>query len=65
MTDWIGKRVDAAQHVSPVEDKIAATLKRHLSGPMRERPLRQAELANLAKELLAPSATGDDREPAP
>jgi len=57
--DWITKRVDAAQQSSPVNGAIVSEVIGQLRGTMRERPLRPAELATLAKELLAAPADPD------
>jgi len=51
--DWIAKRILEAQTAAPVDAAVAARLETQLTGTMRERALRSAELADLARELLA------------
>ena len=51
--DWIAKRILEAQTAAPVDAAVAAHLETELTGTMRERALRNAELADLAKQLLA------------
>lgn len=53
--DWIGKRIEEARAGAPVADGVAAHLQGELYGPMRERALRAAELAELARALIAAS----------
>jgi hypothetical protein len=51
--DWIAKRIQRASEAARVGAEIAARLEQELGGPMRERALRGAELAELADELIA------------
>jgi hypothetical protein len=51
--DWIAKRILEAQATAPVEAAVALRLKRELNETMRERALRNAELADLARQLIA------------
>lgn len=51
--DWIVKRVAEAKTAAPIADAAAVRLERELPGTMRERALRNAELAELARELIA------------
>ena len=50
--DWIAKRILEAQADAPVDAAVAARLENELNETMRERSLRNAELADLAKELI-------------
>ena len=51
--DWIAKRILEAQTAAPVEAGVASRLETELTGTMRERALRNAELADLARVLIA------------
>ena len=51
--DWIAKRIQEAKTAAPVGDVVASQLERHLIGTMRESALRGAELAQLARDLIA------------
>jgi hypothetical protein len=51
--DWIAKRILEAQATASVEAAAASRLEKELNGTMRERALRNAELADLAKQLIA------------
>jgi hypothetical protein len=53
--DWIAKRIQEARAAAPVGDAVAARLEKELTETMRERSLRNAELADLAKALIAAS----------
>ena len=50
--DWVAKRVETAHIAYPVADAVILTIKTQLKETMRERALRPAELATLAKTLL-------------
>jgi hypothetical protein len=54
--DWIAKRILEAQAAAPVEPVAASRLEKELNGTMRERALRNAELADLARQLIAAAA---------
>jgi hypothetical protein len=54
--DWIAKRIQEAQKTAPVGATTAAFLERQLTGALRDRALRGAELAELARELIAATA---------
>lgn len=54
--DWIAKRILEARTAAPVGDPVASRVEKELVGTMRERSLRPAELAELARGLIA--ATG-------
>lgn len=54
--DWIAKRILEAQAAAPVEAVVASRLEKELNGTMRERALRNAELADLARQLIAAAA---------
>jgi hypothetical protein len=59
--DWIAKRVAEAKTAAPIADAAATRLEQKLAGTMRERTLRNAEFAELARELIAaaePPKTG-------
>jgi hypothetical protein len=51
--DRITKRIEEAKAAAPVGEAVAARLETELTGTMRERALRNAELADLARELIA------------
>jgi hypothetical protein len=51
--DWITKRVREAQQAAPVEAAVASRLEKELNETMRERALKNAELADLARQLIA------------
>jgi hypothetical protein len=51
--DWIAKRILEAQTAAPVDAAVASHLETELTGTMRERALRNAELADLARVLIA------------
>jgi len=51
--DWIVKRIREAQIATPVGEIIASRLEEELAGTMRERSLRNSELAALARALIA------------
>jgi hypothetical protein len=51
--DWIAKRIAEAQTATPVEAAVVSCLEEELSVTMRERTLTRAELADLAKQLIA------------
>ena len=51
--DWIAKRIAEAQAAAPVEGAVVARLEDELKATMRERAMRNAELADLARELIA------------
>jgi hypothetical protein len=51
--DWIVKRILEAQAAAPVEAAVASRLENELNATMRERALRNAELADLARQLIA------------
>jgi hypothetical protein len=51
--DWIAKRVLEAQTAVPVEAAVATRLEKELNETMRERALRNAELVDLARHLIA------------
>jgi hypothetical protein len=53
--DWIARRILEARTARPVEEAVASRLKTELIGTMRERALRNAELADLARALIAAS----------
>jgi hypothetical protein len=53
--DWIAKRIMEAQTAAPVDAVVASRLETELTGTMRERALRNAELADLARALIAAS----------
>ncbi|MGO9684090.1 MAG: hypothetical protein ACLPTZ_16165 [Beijerinckiaceae bacterium] len=60
--DWIAKRMREAQAATPVGEAVASRLEEELAGTMRERALRNAELAALARALIAatdPTTTED------
>ena len=44
-----------AQEAAPVDAAVAAHLEKELTGKMRERAVRRAELAELARILIAAS----------
>jgi hypothetical protein len=50
--DWIAKRVQEVQAATPVREAVASRLEEELAGTMRERSLRTAELAALARALI-------------
>jgi hypothetical protein len=59
--NWIAKRIREAQAAAPVGEAVASRLEKELAGTIRERALRNTELAELARELLAatdPRKTG-------
>jgi hypothetical protein len=49
--DWIEERVREAQGTS-VPEAVATIVKEQLTGTMRERALRPAELSTVSKSLL-------------
>jgi len=51
--DWIAKRIAEAQEAAPVEATAVSLLEAELNQTMRERGLRNAELADLARRLIA------------
>ena len=51
--DWIAKRILEAQAAAPVEAAVALRLENELTATMGERALRNAELAELARQLIA------------
>jgi hypothetical protein len=51
--DWIAKRILEAQTAAPVDAAVASRLGTELTEMMRERALPNAELANLARALIA------------
>jgi hypothetical protein len=51
--DWITKRVREALEAAPVEAAVASHLEKELNETVRERALTRAELADLAKQLIA------------
>jgi hypothetical protein len=51
--DWIAKRILEAEAAAPVEAAVASRLEKELNETMRERALRNAELADLARHLIA------------
>jgi hypothetical protein len=51
--DWITTIVSAALETSPVAAAVTTEIEKQLNGTMRERALRAAEIAELAKNLLA------------
>ena len=51
--DWIAKRIAEAQAAAPVEAAVASHLEEELNATMRERALRNAEFADLARQLIA------------
>jgi hypothetical protein len=51
--DWIAKRILEAQAATPVEVAVAWRLEKELNETMRERALRNAELTELARHLIA------------
>jgi hypothetical protein len=51
--DWIAKRIVEAQAAAPVEAAAASFLEKELNETMRERTLRNAELGDLARQLIA------------
>ena len=53
--DWIANRIAEAKAAAPVSGAVAARLEGELGGTMRERALRNAELAELARDLIAVS----------
>jgi hypothetical protein len=53
--DWIANRIAEAKAAAPVSEAVAARLEGKLGGTMRERALRNAELAELARDLIAVS----------
>jgi hypothetical protein len=53
--DWIAQRIQEAQKAAPVGAAVAAHLEKELTGTMRERALRGAELAELARALIGAS----------
>jgi hypothetical protein len=60
--DWIAKRILQAQASTPVGEAVASRLKKELTATIRERALRNAELAALARDLIAatdPTTTKD------
>jgi hypothetical protein len=50
--DWIEKRLAAALGAHPVSDAVVSVIKEQLKGPMRERPLKAAELVKISNSLL-------------
>lgn len=54
--DWVAMRVHDALKAAPVPIEVAFALGAELSGTMSERPLRPAELSDVARNLLAQSA---------
>ena len=46
-------RVREAQEAAPVKAAVASRLEKELNETMRERALRNAELADLARQLIA------------
>jgi hypothetical protein len=50
---WIAKRIAEADMAAPVGAAVAARIQGELTGTMRERALRNSELADLARALLA------------
>jgi hypothetical protein len=51
--DWIAKRILEAQAAAPAEASVASRLQKELTETMRERALRNAELVDLARQLIA------------
>jgi hypothetical protein len=62
--DWIAQRILEAQAAAPVEAAVASRLERDLNGTICERALRNAELVELARQLIAaadpPEPTHED-----
>ncbi len=59
--EWIAKRIREAQAAVPVAAPVAACLEQELAGIIRERALRAAELADLARELIALAETDKNK----
>lgn len=57
--DWIAKRIAEAQTVVPVEADVVSCLEDELGATLRERALTRAELADLAKQLIAAAEPPD------
>jgi hypothetical protein len=53
--NWIVPHILEAQKAAPVGATVAAHLEQALTGTMRERALRGAELAELARALIGAS----------
>jgi hypothetical protein len=50
---WIAKRIQEANAAAPVCDAVKSIFKLNLEGNLCQKPLRPAELNELAKELIA------------
>ncbi|HTV31204.1 MAG TPA: hypothetical protein VMF32_25950 [Xanthobacteraceae bacterium] len=57
--DWIAKRIAEAQTAAPVEVEVVSCLEGELGATLRERALTKAELADLAKQLIAAAEPPD------
>jgi hypothetical protein len=55
--DWIARRILEAQAAASVEAAVASRLEKELDETMCERALRNAELVDLARQLIAAADT--------
>jgi hypothetical protein len=63
MNDWIGRLLEGALTVSPVDAEIVRLVRGQLNSDMQKRALRPPELVKLAKDLLTVANPGHDEAP--